>query len=1157
MSIDEVIARSRLPGGFTEHKRFTIARGRAIEKLRRFALPDPHDYVLEFMQAAVANGAEWIALSIERKTCSIAYIGGGLREHELTSLFDFLFASKDRADVEHVRALALGINAALLFAPKRVVIESGDGTLEGTNRMVLQPGDNRVDIGRADRELRGTYIVLEDIDRDALPHRVAWSDHPREAMRLEERCLSAPIPIVVNGVPLFGFSSQRTPALFGFRKVVSFDEGDLYGSIGIDPGFTNPEFRLLTRGVAIQSKVFELVPGQSMGGVVCFDRLRKTVDHAAIVDDERLAEMWLRLVPYAETLVGTKQRGIASTHLLGQPPLPSAELCKLLREHKRVVVAPQGTTPSSTHGMRAGAIGRALGVPVLCASDEQFDWLYALSGRTVGLVRPELSDDDDLVFYGQAPAVAPSRPWVTAPIELPPCPIERLGSALGREGRALAELGRALGHAPMQLTLYTPREAPPGARWGLDVELLVTDRPAWRGIVGRDAGGHRLVVRLQDADLRALREQHPGGTTLAEAIAELAAELAEDAVARACTRALADREAVTPRSPQSWLAWQAVLRSVVPRLRTVGGVPALELLQIGDDESDLLHLPIVRTHAGEALDLHGLRERVRETFGAVLAAPAGACPRDVDRRLVLEVDDDEDRLLQLWLGDGTYVPIADEPPLAEHRGARILAFTPGARVLPSLPGLVGVGDVPAPERVAFARALVDQLVACARTLPLGDPRRAQALLHLQWAAVRSIGDAELAPLFVALPLFVREDFRPCTLRDLQAAAARGPLSVVFDREPWPDSDGELAVPDVLRCAPAIARALAEHMPIRPAFDVDVGVREPPEQAGLLVAIDIDDELALGRVGISRGDLPHSILVVSADGRSATEVHELAAEFGATGVVRVRAEADAVLEQLLERLRAALVRTVDRLREQVFARALADADHEIALGHLLELAVRSVRMGWNPDGTLMPHVAGSSASAILHMPILGSGWGGPVGPWWTIVRFCRLHASGETDPVARIVDELGSVPSPTVVAWMRRWLHAARVPARPRPPTQVEGVSTAAGSSQGERLCIKLERWLARLRPDTLLTTPARVQLHAAGVDQSVVAGVTSPIVINEDHALVQRALARPDDPELFAWLLLAIYAEINAVLDAVLNTHELAFQQRVVDALLAGELAGS
>ncbi|HWB81487.1 MAG TPA: hypothetical protein VG755_41280, partial [Nannocystaceae bacterium] len=1009
------MARSRLAGGFSEKKRFTIARGRAIEKLRRFALPDPHDYVLEFVQASVANGAEWIALSIEKTMCSIAYIGGGLREHELASLFDFLFASKDRADVEHVRALALGINAALLFAPQRVVIESGDGTLEGTHRMVLQPADNRVDLGKADRPLRGTFISLEQIDRAALPHKVEWSEHPREAMRLEERCLSTPIPIVVNGVPLFGFSSQRTPALFGFRKVVSFDEGDLYGTIGIDPGFANPEFKLLTRGVAIQSKVYELLPGHKTGGVVCFDRLRKTVDHAAIVEDERLGELWLRLRPYAETLIGAKQRGIASTHPLGEPPLPGAELCRVLREQKRVVVVSEATQPGSPEGARAASIGRALQAPVLCAPDDQFDWLYALSGRTVGLVRPDLSDDDDLVFYGQAPAVLPTRPWVTAPIELPPCPLDRLGAALGREGDALAQLARALGHAPMRLDLYTPLH--PDARWGLDVELLVTDRSVWRGVLDRDAGGHRLVARLQDADLRALRERHADGATLAESIAEIAAELADDAIAQACSRALADRAKVQPRTPQSWLALQAVLRSVVPRLRTDDGVPSLDFLQIGDDRCDLLTLPLFRTHAGDAIHLQELRARARSTWGMVLAAPAGKFPSDLDPRLVLEVDDDEDRMLRLWLGAG-YVPVAGEPSFADFQGARVLAFTPGCREVRGVPWLLGVGDVP--ERDAGSlRMIASTLIAQL----LRETRSPQAQLHLQWAVARSLGDEAVTELFADLRVFVGDDGTACSLRDL--IDEHGPRRVVLDREPWPRADAPAGVPQTLRCAPAIARALAEHLPMRPAFDADVGVREPPAQAGLLVAVELDDELALGRVGISRGNLPQSILVVTADGRSATELHELAMEFGATGVVRVRGESDVAPEQLLARLRAAIVEAVDRLREQVFARALADAEHEIALGHLLELAVRSVRMGWNADGTLMPHVSGGTASAILHMPILASSWGGPVGPWWAIVRFARLHAAGERDPVARIIDELGTAPSPTVIAWMRRWLDAAR------------------------------------------------------------------------------------------------------------------------------------
>jgi hypothetical protein len=1155
VSIDEVIARSRIAGGFSEHKRFTLARGRAIEKLRRFALADPHDYVLEFVQAAVANGAQWVALSIERTSCSIAYIGGGLREHELATLFDFLFASKDRVDLEHLRALALGINAALLFAPKRVVIESGDGTLAGTHRMVLQPHENRVDIGRADRPLHGTFVALEDIDRDALPNPVAWGGQPREAARLEERCLCAPIPIVVDGAPLFGFSRQRTPALFGFRKVVSFDEGDLYGAIGIDPGFANAEFRLLTRGVAIQSKVYELLPGHKTGGVVCFDRLHKTVDHAGIVEDERFAELWLRLRPYAERLLDDRQVAIASVHPLGGVPLPGAELARLLRETPRVVVVP-ALLPASAQGRRAQAIGRALQAPVLCAAEDQHEWLYALSGRTVGLVRPDLGDDEDVAFYGQAAASMPARPWVTSPIELPPCPIDRLAGALGRDTpEAVAVLGRTLGHAPLALTLYTPVQL--RTRWGLEVELLISERLAWQGTVAIDGGGHRLVVRLQDAERRALHELQPGGLGLAETIAEHAGELAAAAIAKACARALADRT-IEPHSPRAWLGVQAVLRSVVPRLRTAAGVPSLRFLQIGDDTCELLGLPLWRTHAGAPIDLLGLAALAAASGGVVLGAAPGVELGDVDPRRVLELDADEQRMMRLWLGPAVAVMIERgtvDDAFAVFEGVRLAQLDP-LRATVGAPWLLVGGDATgwsAARRGEIADAMV-RVLGARLDAPADDPGRLHALLHLQWAAVRSRDDTAVGERFFDLPLFVGDDDRPCRLRDVIAAAELGALRVVFDRAPWP-TPGEhpTAVPTVLRAAPAIAAALAGWLPLRPSFDTAIDLREPPEQAGLLVAVEIDDEDAIGRVGIPRSGPPYSILVIAEDGRSAHEVHELAVELGGTGVVRARSDSEAALERVLARIRVALVEAVDRLRERVSARALTEADHEIAIGHLLELATRSVRLDWNDDGTLMPHVVGASASAILHMPILASRWGGPVGSWWALVRFCRLHAAGEAEPVARIVAELGVAPPPVVLRWMQRWFNPTLVPTRS--PIAIDVPPIAKGASPQERLCVVLERWIARMRPDQLLRVPARVQMNPAGVEEPLVGGVTDPITLNEEHPLIQRALARPHDPELLAWLLLAIYAEINAVLDAVLNTHELAFQQRVVEALLAGELS--
>lgn len=237
-SIDQVIARSRQPGAFSERKRFTVARKRGIQKLRRFALADPHEYILELIQAAIANGARWIDISLEHERCTLSYIGGGLREAELAQLFDFLFASKDRTDIGHVRELALGLNAVLLFAPQSVVVESGDGTAAGTTRMEMYPDRDEVDVGRPDRPLTGTFVHIEGMNRRRLPkgfRSYIDLETPRERGIIEERCLAAPIPIVVNHQPLFGFSSQRVPGLFGYRNALAVDEGDLYGTIGIDP----------------------------------------------------------------------------------------------------------------------------------------------------------------------------------------------------------------------------------------------------------------------------------------------------------------------------------------------------------------------------------------------------------------------------------------------------------------------------------------------------------------------------------------------------------------------------------------------------------------------------------------------------------------------------------------------------------------------------------------------------------------------------------------------------------------------------------------------------------------------------------------------------------------------------------------------------------
>ncbi|HFE45392.1 MAG TPA: hypothetical protein ENJ18_07830, partial [Nannocystis exedens] len=206
-SIDAVIARARRPGAFSERKTFTLARTRAIQKMRHFALADPHFYVLELIQASIASGATWVTIDSTPDSSTLSYVGGGFPEAGLANLFDFLFTSKDRSEFASLRALALGINALLLFEPDHLVIESGDGTLAGTTRMEIQTGADTLEIGRPDQALGGTFIRASGMKRGRMSRHSKLSiqgDGNDERDVIEQRCICAPVPIFFNGDPVFG-----------------------------------------------------------------------------------------------------------------------------------------------------------------------------------------------------------------------------------------------------------------------------------------------------------------------------------------------------------------------------------------------------------------------------------------------------------------------------------------------------------------------------------------------------------------------------------------------------------------------------------------------------------------------------------------------------------------------------------------------------------------------------------------------------------------------------------------------------------------------------------------------------------------------------------------------------------------------------------------
>lgn len=132
--INDVIRRSRQKGKFSERKEFTISTERAFEKIQKFALQSPEHYILEIIQGAVANGARFIDLKIGKSESRIAWTGGLFLFDQLQQVFDYLLADKSDQSIVAIRQIALGISGMLSLKPSCIIIESGDGTLEGTSR---------------------------------------------------------------------------------------------------------------------------------------------------------------------------------------------------------------------------------------------------------------------------------------------------------------------------------------------------------------------------------------------------------------------------------------------------------------------------------------------------------------------------------------------------------------------------------------------------------------------------------------------------------------------------------------------------------------------------------------------------------------------------------------------------------------------------------------------------------------------------------------------------------------------------------------------------------------------------------------------------------------------------------------------------------------
>jgi len=310
--LDSLLARSRSPGTFVEKSSFTLARSKAVEKMREYSLRDPDQAVLELVQAAVFAGARWIAVDANSESLVVAWVGGKtVSRAQLEDVFDYLFADQGQQETRYLMQAAVGVNALLQKKPRRVRIESGDGTPGGTARMDLDR-HGRGDVGTSEDPLPGTYLYCER-GTSWFGRLTSADPSARQTGLIEERCLYTPTPILLNGSAPFGYRSSQTVQLFGVQRAASIEGNGRRGALGLPQNGVEPGIRIVVGGVWITTRRPREL-GPKLVGVLGDDRLRKTADMADIVEDARWIDMLHDVQPIATQLLRTQH---GSTY---QPP---------------------------------------------------------------------------------------------------------------------------------------------------------------------------------------------------------------------------------------------------------------------------------------------------------------------------------------------------------------------------------------------------------------------------------------------------------------------------------------------------------------------------------------------------------------------------------------------------------------------------------------------------------------------------------------------------------------------------------------------------------------------------------------------------------------------------------------------------------------------
>lgn len=1169
---------------------FTVDRENAVAMMRKFALAHREYYVLEFIQSAIANGAESLEIELYRYGTQVDFRIHWSGEHfsrlGLLNLFDYLFESQENREDADIILFARAINALLHFEPQELIVVSeafGGGEPirmaidpeRGTTSLINDEESTRmfssIKIPTLESLVARGGVTVRACDLRGMPPELRF---PRrggnqwpELQALRQRVDLESLSVKFNRKKVLPTTLSeerfRTPS-GALLPVVEVEEENLRAQLWRSH-HEEPVFYLMTYGVIVERLIGDSLPFGEISGVVNFDRFTKTADQYGVVRDSNFDHCMARLRPYTDLVqdrrehtkrgrsddVGTSVQIDTSEarhdiRLVGGEPLRPEELTELLRATDRVLFFPKEKLEEKSLLELSEYLASDIDATRLVMPQEEVATLRALAGPEVEVLALNWDDERDLQFCRAPSAQPPARPWLIEDVEFAPLEIAEFLRMLADEHdveeSVLASLREGFGvHGEVRGTIYTPsldsREA--GAlhhRW---VRIVSSDRVVWEGTTTSPTPGHLLTITLPAISPSLLlqpvvfgQEERP----IARVIAEQTAELATDELARATSlamRRLTHME-ITPGSTGSRMLLRDLTQNVVLRLEsTPGESPHFHFVQLSN-QPEYLQLPLFTTLWGSSISAEKLAGLLSSNGGLIYGTRRSSIVANDREPEVLILDEELETLLIEMIGADAYQRVSDQEKMEVDDDRQVA----------ELVEIIRSEDSSASQemRRQARRRLLQHIIAGIESETIDEEN---PLLDL------GLIDGVTSAISMRDILDARRQDRPVIMLDGRSRTVIEPVGESTNEV----DDGPLE----LVMNPFVATHLSALIGVEPAFLFPLNDRDEggQERSNFLIETTLEVGRFKGVVGLSDEPARDTLAIFD---RSTGQMTRLAID-GQTQLAGLL-ETTALPDQSS---RDAINQAIRRTEAELIARllhGLPDLDIETREGAttaLLHFAGRHLHIWRDEREQVHYDITDDMARSILTAPLFSSGKGFPLTGYSLIRDFC-LQESGDSQLSRSQPEDLPAV----VDAWRSTYLKPSRIYQtsvnRPVPGGLTD--TEALGEFR------KITAWLEHLWPEDSaeqrqfesIIRPMQdrslpmVPLFGLPDSDGALIGILMDakrihIYLYPDHPLVEKAQRADGLDDATIAVLYTIYMGIGRLRDMP-QGQEVRFQENIVAALL-------